>query len=735
MSNVISLNPDQPKTKKEQDALGFADSAESMARSILNGKYSEGFVIGIDGDWGSGKTTFINFVCAALKEQYAEFLKEQSPEALKALPNEFTVIKFNPWLHSTQENLITAYFKFLSESTKDTFGNDKAIKKAFANIIDITNIAATAFAGFTPYGAVLPVVSMIMKWFSELLRKLPTLESQYDSIHKSFTKAKKPFLVIIDDLDRLDRAEIKTMLKLVKSVGKLPYVTYILAYDRDYVENATKDDMPDRKTTFLQKIIQVTFYIPIPDKNKLLAMLKNETAEFLKTIDESNKRWHDLRTAALHPYINKPRDVSLLANAINFRFHAVKGKLDPVDFLAIECLRLFDKKLWDWIRDNREIILEVGDFAFLHHEKKDFINALEISLPVKLDELTRDQKTTLSVLFPCLADVLDGHEFSQKEFHYELQNRYGIAMLSVYNFYFSQYLDDSEISKSDIDRFLENDSDKEKLTKELLNWIDKKDSDGNSKIAEFLRKLAFRFMDPNGSNPDQTLLWVLSDTFKYTKELEESSPFNSIDPYGSIRYTFKMLFEKIGKKETNAFLQDLCKDKERIFAAIYLLFWVGYYIGKTYKDDRNNEPTDLIDEADWDALAESIKPRLKEIFLTGVVGDLANVNSAVFLAALIFDARQVRAMVRKACLESEPYVIKLIKAGLVRGMPSQIFYNRKFNTKYPELFDYSVIAENAEKIDLEKQDEDTKEAITVFLDGVRTHNKTPPNKNGADQQD
>ncbi len=731
----MSFNSDQAKITKEQDALGFTDSAESMAKSILNGKYPEGFVIGIDGDWGSGKTSFINFVCASLKEQYAEFLKEQSPEALKALPNEFTVIKFNPWLHSTQENLIAAYFKFLSESTKDTFGNDKAIKKAFANIIDITNITATAFAGFTPYGAVLPLVSMIMKWFSELLRKLPTLESQYDSIHKSFTKAKKPLLVIIDDLDRLDRAEIKTMLKLVKSVGKLPYVTYLLAYDRDYVENATKDDMPDRKTTFLQKIVQITFYIPKPDKNKLLVMLKNETTEFLKTIDENNKRWHDLRTAALNPYINKPRDVALLANAINFRFHAVKGKLDPVDFLAIECLCLFDKKLWDWIRDNREIILEGGEFSFLRHKKADFRNALEISLPVKLDELTRDQKTTLSVLFPNLADVFDGHEFSQTEFDYELQNRYGIAMSSVYDFYFSQYLDASEISKSDIDRFLENDSDKEKLTKELLNWIDKTDSDGNPKITEFLRKLSYRFMDKSSPNPDQTLLWVLSDAFKYTKELEESSLFNSIVPYDSIRYTFKMLFEKIGKQETNIFLQDLCKDEKRIFAAVYLLFWVGYYIGKTYKDERNNDPTDLIDEADWDALAESIKPHLKEVFLTGAVGDFANVNSAEFLAALIFDARQVRAMVRKACLESEPYVIKLIKAGLIRRMPADRFYRLKFNAKYTELFDYKFIAKEAEKIDLEKQDEETEEAITVFLEGVRNLNKKPPNKNGADQQD
>ena len=78
MSNVINLNSDQPKTKKEQDALGFADSAETVAKSIFNSNFPDGFVIGIDGDWGSGKTSFINFICQSLEEQYAEFLKEQS---------------------------------------------------------------------------------------------------------------------------------------------------------------------------------------------------------------------------------------------------------------------------------------------------------------------------------------------------------------------------------------------------------------------------------------------------------------------------------------------------------------------------------------------------------------------------------------------------------------------------------------------------------------------------------
>ncbi len=468
----MSLNPDQPKDKKEQDALGFADSADSMAKTILDGNYPKGFVIGIDGDWGSGKTSFINFVRESLEEQYAEFLKKQPDEPSEESPKKLKVLEFNPWLHSSHENLIAAYFKILQENSKDIFGDNENIRETLGNVIDAFSPAGETIANAISLGYLGKPVSAIMRFCGKELQKKPTLESQYKQIKEKLEEMKKPFLVIIDDIDRLDKTEIKTMLKLVKSVGQLPYVTYILAYDRDYVENATKDDMPDRKTTFLQKIIQTTFHIPKPDKNKLLAMLKNETAEFLKTIDENDSRWYALDVAAIHPYIKKPRDVVLLANAINFRFHAMNKILDPVDFRALESLRLFDKKLWDWIRDNEHIVLVVGDdYALLHQDIGNFRKAIEKSLAIKLEDLSRNQKTTLSVLFPNLADALDGDEFGATEADHDAHNRFGVRIPTVYDSYFSQYLDKKTVSKADIVHFLENTADKEKLTKELLRWI------------------------------------------------------------------------------------------------------------------------------------------------------------------------------------------------------------------------------------------------------------------------
>ena len=693
----MSFNSDQAKITKKDDALGFADSAEAIAKSIFSGKHLDGFVIGIEGEWGSGKTTYINLIRESLKKQSSEF----------------KIIEFKPWLHSSQENLIAAYFKFLRENAKDIFGDDSDIKKSLASVAESFTPLVGTLASMVALG---DVAKSGMELISETLKESPTLESQYEIIQKRLTEAKKSFVVIIDDLDRLDSDEIKTMLKLVKSVGRLPYVTYILAYDRKYIETTINADMPH----FLEKIIQLPIPIPKPDKNKLLKMLRGGLKDFLKIINENQRRWHTIGINGMHTYIDKPREVALLTNAINFRFQATNKILDPVDFFALEALRLFDKKLWDWIKNNEHIVLEVGDFAFLHQDINDFRNALEKSLPVKLDKLTRNQKSTLSVLFPNLANALDSSEYGPTEADYEAQNRYGVRIPLVYDAYFSQCIDDSEITKADIDRFLENTTDKRKLTKELRSWINKKDAYENSKIADFLRKLAFRFMDKNSPNPDQTLLWVLSDAFKYTKPMQELFPPNRTSPYGYLEYTFRVLFEKIGKQETTAFLQDLCKDKKHLDAAVYLLFYVGYYIGKTYSGDKSSEKIDLINDSDWDKILKIIAPHLKDAFLTGRVGNFAHVISANFLAPLIFGTEKAREMFKNSYKKSDPYLIKSIKGHLSYTTSTDGSRRTFRETIYPELFDFDFIAGRAEQIDLKQHDDDTKEAIKLFIKGVRT---------------
>ena len=713
MSNVITIDSDQPKTTKEQDALGFSDSAESVAKIILDSEYPDGFVIGIEGEWGSGKTTYINLI--------RESLKEQSPE--------FKIIEFKPWLHSNQENLITAYFKLLSEETAIVFSKNKNIKKAFANITDIINFGTAAFAGVTGNTVWALPANKLMRSFSKLLRKLPTLESEYESIQHELTKAKTPFLVIIDDLDRLDSDEIKTMLKLVKSVGKLPYVTYILAYDREYVTNATNADMPDKKTSFLEKIVQLPIPIPKPPQSKLFTILNNELKDFFETIPDNNKRWQKIIWAVLRPSISKPREVTLLTNSINFRFLTVKNILDPVDFFALEYLRLFDNKLWDWIKNNNDIIFGEGDYLITNTRENEFKQELETSL-LELNPLSKNQRDALSLLFPRLAHAL-GVTYPPAESMDNTRKRSGIAVKSVYDVYFSQHLDENEVLQHNIDDFIKNSHDKEKTMQTLQEWIGKRDASGFSKIGDFLNLLDISFNDRQNLKPNNILLWALIDICDDINSLENPSGFLMMQVDWQLLYTFRILFQKIGQQKTNTFLQELCKDKERVSAASFLLHYVGHHMGKIQRSNDDEENIFLVEESDWKTLTEIISPHIQNAFLTGTVGNFTNVVSAEFLAAHIFDDKPANTMFKKAYKKSEQYVIKSIKGHLnkrilANGNTRYVFKK----TEYPKLFDYNVLAEHAEKIDLEKQNEKTNEAVKLFIKGVHDYESLTRDQRG-----
>ena len=713
MDNVITIDSDQPKTTKKDDKFDFAVPAESMAKSILACDYPDGFVFGIEGEWGSGKTSFINMVC--------ESLLKQSPE--------FKIIEFKPWLHSSHENLIAAYFKILRENSGDIFGDNNDIKEILGHVIDIFTPAVGAVVNLATAGMWGKSVERVMDLSSEKLKQPPTLESQYNKIKEILREAreknddKRPILVVIDDLDRLDSDEIKIMLKLVKSVGNLPNVIYILAYNRDYIKKAIDKDMPQ----FLEKIVQLPIPIPKPTQNKLTTILTDyELKDFFNNINRNSIRWQEIIEAGIYYYIKNPRNISLLANTIKFRFSAISKNLDTIELFALEALRLFDTELWEWIKNNKNSVVGEHDYNLSKRNKKTSKQDLEKSLSLPTP-LSQNQKIILIRLFPRLSASIDIISYSTIEPYHEVMRDKtikidSIAKESVYDTYFAQYPDKSDVSEADINDFLKNSPNKEKTIKTLQTWINRRDARGNSKIANFLDLLNFNLENNSNQEPDKMLLSALIDVCDDINLLKRPSVFTSMPLHWQLLYSFRLLFEKIGKQETNAFLQDICNDEARISAATFLLYRVGHDMGKIGNDDDTDKKIFLIEEADWEPLTKIIAPHIKSAFSTGTVGDFAKVIFAEFLAAHIFGNKAVKDMFKTAYKKSDPYVIKTVKEHLRYVITEDGDSGYEFATEnYKEPLEPYIMDEYAKKVDLKEQDEDTREALTVFLDGIQKH--------------
>lgn len=68
----IVFSGDNPKINPAEDMLDYAPFSRLLAQSISRMSPKEGIVISINGPWGSGKSTALNFILYYLEHEFAE---------------------------------------------------------------------------------------------------------------------------------------------------------------------------------------------------------------------------------------------------------------------------------------------------------------------------------------------------------------------------------------------------------------------------------------------------------------------------------------------------------------------------------------------------------------------------------------------------------------------------------------------------------------------------------------
>lgn len=95
------MDGDRPITQRKDDRLGFSPIAEQLALAIIAHSAREGLVFGIQGTWGSGKSSLINLTIEALKTH-----GDAAPE----------IIAFSPWLVGDRDELLLSLFNELADA-------------------------------------------------------------------------------------------------------------------------------------------------------------------------------------------------------------------------------------------------------------------------------------------------------------------------------------------------------------------------------------------------------------------------------------------------------------------------------------------------------------------------------------------------------------------------------------------------------------------------------------------
>src|SRR5690606_35207790 len=83
--------------------------------------------------------------------------------------------------------------------------------------------------------------------------KTPDLDAKKEKVADVLRHFSRSIVVVIDDIDRLFPAEVFEVIRIVKAVGDLPNVGYVLAWDPEYVCEALKAANVPRADSYLDK--------------------------------------------------------------------------------------------------------------------------------------------------------------------------------------------------------------------------------------------------------------------------------------------------------------------------------------------------------------------------------------------------------------------------------------------------------------------------------------------------
>jgi predicted KAP-like P-loop ATPase len=335
---MTALSADRPSTDPKDDLFGHAPFAKSLADSICRYPGSDGLVLALYGPWGSGKSTVLSYVSHYL---------EQQPEGDRP-----AVVTFNPWWFSGQENLARAFLGQLQAvlpTKSDKFKKLGDLLGDFAEgvggLIDLSGMTGGAA------GVIGKFIGMITK---RKPKDVPALKSE---ISKILREAEKRILVVIDDIDRLTPEETRQLFTVIKALADFPNVVYLLAFDREVAVQAIEQQSGMPGERYLEKIIQVPFELPPIDRVALGAALFKRLDEVLGDTSDGlfdQSYWTNAFHDGIDPLIQVPRDVVRFTNTLSVTYPAVRGEVNPVDFIALEALRVFLPGLYDVIRTNQD---------------------------------------------------------------------------------------------------------------------------------------------------------------------------------------------------------------------------------------------------------------------------------------------------------------------------------------------------------------------------------------------
>jgi hypothetical protein len=291
------------------------------------------------------------------------------------------------------------------------------------------------------------------------------IEVLKERVIEILAKSNKRLVIMMDDIDRLQKSEIQAVFRLVKLSADFPNTAYILSFDQQMVSNALAEgygEDVEAGRNFLEKIIQVSLPLPPAGIQALMSLTIEGIEEAfamaeIQLTDAERRRFSDIFDKGFRSVLGTPRLSKRLANVLTFALPLVKGEVDIVDFVLIEAVHAFYPKLYDSIRDNAEIFRN-KTLADLHsRDDEAFNNRAKQTIEESLKTLTENQKRSAALILLELFPRTQGYKLLTYPYSSDIRSdsRKRIASDEYFSRYFTYGVQPHDVSDNEVLNFLQ----------------------------------------------------------------------------------------------------------------------------------------------------------------------------------------------------------------------------------------------------------------------------------------